>query len=57
MGTEDKIGNTADKMSGKVKEEAGDHTDNESLEAEGKRDQSKADIKQAGEKVKDAFKN
>lgn len=57
MGTEDKIGNTADKMAGKVKESAGDHTDNESLEAEGKRDQSKADIKQAGEKVKDAFKS
>jgi hypothetical protein len=26
------------------------------LEAEGKTDQSKADLKQAGEKVKDAFK-
>ena len=26
------------------------------LEAEGKADQSKADLKQAGEKVKDAFK-
>ena len=27
-----------------------------SLEAEGRTDQSKADLKQAGEKVKDAFK-
>ena len=32
----------------------GDATDNESLEAEGKADQSKANVKQAGEKVKDA---
>ena len=31
--------------------------DNERLEAEGNRDQSKANLKQAGEKVKDAFKS
>ncbi|MBA2574876.1 MAG: CsbD family protein, partial [Nocardioidaceae bacterium] len=40
---------------GKVKETAGDKSDDKSLEAEGKGDQSKADVKQAGEKVKDAF--
>lgn len=57
MGTEDKISNTADKAAGKVKETAGDKTDNPDLQAEGKSDQSKADVKQAGEKVKDAFKN
>jgi uncharacterized protein YjbJ (UPF0337 family) len=34
----------------------GDATDNERLEAEGKVDQSKADLKQAGEKVKDALR-
>ncbi|MEJ7707127.1 MAG: CsbD family protein [Nocardioidaceae bacterium] len=53
----DKIGNAADKAAGKVKETAGDKTDNENLEAEGKGDQSKADVKQAGEKAKDAFKH
>ena len=31
-------------------------TGNESLEAEGRDDQAKGNIKQAGEKVKDAFK-
>ena len=33
------------------------HTDDPDLEAEGKADQSKSDLKQAGEKVKDAFKD
>jgi uncharacterized protein YjbJ (UPF0337 family) len=44
-------------MQGKAKEAAGKATDDESLEAEGQMDQSKADVKQAGEKVKDAFKD
>jgi len=39
-----------------VKEGVGKLTDNERLEAEGKTDQASANIKQAGEKVKDAFK-
>ncbi|MBA3294495.1 MAG: CsbD family protein, partial [Geodermatophilaceae bacterium] len=39
------------------KEHVGDATDNERLENEGRSDQSKADLKNAGEKVKDAFKN
>ncbi|MBA2639421.1 MAG: CsbD family protein [Nocardioidaceae bacterium] len=56
MGAQDKISNTADKAAGKVKETAGDKTDDQSLKAEGKGDQSKADLKQAGEKAKDAFK-
>jgi uncharacterized protein YjbJ (UPF0337 family) len=57
MGIGDKIENTKDDLMGKGKEGAGKVTDNERLEAEGRADQSKADIKQAGEKVKDAFKN
>jgi len=56
MGLDDKLENTADKAKGKAKEEYGDATDNPDLEAEGKADQSVADLKQAGEKVKDAFK-
>jgi uncharacterized protein YjbJ (UPF0337 family) len=56
MGTGDKIENTTDNMAGKAKEAAGKATDNERLEAEGRGDQAGADLKQAGEKVKDAFK-
>ncbi|MGJ7440731.1 CsbD family protein [Aquipuribacter sp. MA13-6] len=56
MGLGDKIKNTAEDLGGKAKEAAGKATDNERLEAEGKADQSKADLKQAGENVKDAFR-
>ncbi|GIJ43205.1 CsbD family protein [Virgisporangium aliadipatigenens] len=56
MGTDDKIDNAAEKAAGKVKEGVGDATDDRDLQAEGKADQSKADLKQAGEKIKDAFK-
>ncbi|MFD5278687.1 CsbD family protein [Pseudarthrobacter sp. NPDC058362] len=56
MGLDDKIENTAEKMGGKAKEAAGEATNDESLRTEGQMDQTKADLKQAGEKVKDAFK-
>lgn len=56
MGTEDKTGAQGDKVRGKAKEAVGKATGDESLEGQGKRDQSKSDLKQAGEKVKDAFK-
>ncbi|MDM7830036.1 CsbD family protein [Cellulomonas edaphi] len=55
MGLDDKAKNVAEDATGKLKEAAGKATDDERLEAEGKADQSKADLKQAGEKVKDAF--
>ncbi len=57
MGVDDKIGNAAQKLAGKGKEAAGQASGDESLKAEGRSDQASADIKQAGEKVKDAFKN
>ena len=57
MGIQDKIENTADTVTGKAKEVAGDAGDNERLQAEGKGQQSQADIKQAGENVKDAFRD
>jgi len=56
MGLDDKISNAAQDAKGKVKETTGKATDDERLEAEGKADQASADLKQAGEKVKDAFK-
>ena len=55
MGFDDKVSNTTEDLAGKAKEAAGKATDDESLEAEGQMDQSKADLKRAGEKVKDAF--
>jgi uncharacterized protein YjbJ (UPF0337 family) len=56
MGLGDKMENAGEKMSGQAKEAVGKMTDDERLEAEGQTDQVKADLKQAGEKVKDAFK-
>lgn len=53
---QDKIENAAEKAGGKGKEAAGAATGDESLRAEGQADQTKGDLKQAGEKVKDAFK-
>ena len=56
MGLDDKIQNAAEKLGGKGKEAAGEAKDDPGLKAEGQADQTKADLKQAGEKVKDAFK-
>jgi len=39
---------------GKVKEAAGRLTDDEALERQGKNDQTKGEIKKAGDKLKDA---
>jgi uncharacterized protein YjbJ (UPF0337 family) len=44
-------------LRGKAKEGAGKLTGDEDLERQGKTDQAKSDLKQAGEKVKDAFKH
>jgi len=57
MGAGDKMENMKDDLTGKAKEATGKVTDNERLEAEGERDQTKADLKQSGEKAKDAFKD
>ena len=56
MGIADKAKNAARDIAGKAKEVAGDVTNNDELKAEGKKDQTAADVKQAGENVKDAFK-
>ncbi len=53
---DDKIKNAAEKLSGKGKDAAGEATGDERLQAEGQGDQVKSSLKQAGEKVKDAFK-
>lgn len=56
MGTDDKIRNVAQGVEGDIKAAAGRATGDERLEAEGKKDQVVSDLKQAGEKVKDAFR-
>jgi len=56
MATEDKAANKVTETKGKAKEALGKATGNEQMEAEGKADQAKGNLKQAGEKVKDAFK-
>jgi uncharacterized protein YjbJ (UPF0337 family) len=55
MTTTDKAKNTAQRAKGKVKEDAGRVTGNDRLRNKGKSDQVKGDLKQAGEKVKDAL--
>ena len=56
MGLGDKIRNAATKLTGRAKEATGKATGDDRLKNEGKGDQVKADLKQAAEKVKDAFK-
>ena len=57
MGLGDKFENKAEELKGTAKEGVGDATDNRDLEAEGKADQGKAGVKQAGEHIKDAAKD
>ncbi len=56
MTTTDKAKNTAQKVKGTAKETVGKATGNDDLKAEGKTDQTKGNLKQAGENVKDVFK-
>ena len=57
MSGTDKVKNAMQDVEGKAKEAAGRVTGNHSKEAEGRADQAKSDLKNAGEKVKDAFKH
>ena len=57
MGMDDKLKNSTEGTVGKAKEKLGDASNDDEMKAEGKKDQTKADLKQAGEKVKDAFKS
>jgi uncharacterized protein YjbJ (UPF0337 family) len=56
MGTHDKVSNKIDDVAGKAKEAVGRATGDDDTRAEGKLDQAKSSLKDAGEKVKDAFK-
>jgi uncharacterized protein YjbJ (UPF0337 family) len=52
----DKMKNKGQELGGKGKEGVGNATNDDDLKAEGKADQGKGNLKQAGEKVKDVFK-
>ena len=55
MSAVDKAKNAVEDLEGKAKEAMGRATGDHSQEAEGRKDQAKSDLKDAGEKVKDAF--
>jgi uncharacterized protein YjbJ (UPF0337 family) len=57
MSAHDKVSNKIDDVAGKAKEAIGKITDDDHTRVEGKLDQAKSSLKDAGEKVKDAFKN
>ena len=57
MSTGDKFKNKTQETKGKVKEKVGDATDNRDLENEGKTDQAGANVRQAGENVKDSLRD
>lgn len=56
MTKHDKVKNVAQIAKGRVKEATGKHLGDEEMQNEGELDQVKGKLKQAGEKVKDAFK-
>jgi uncharacterized protein YjbJ (UPF0337 family) len=55
MGIMDKAKDKAEELEGKGKQEVGERTGDKDLQAEGQVDETKGSLKQAGEKVKDAF--
>jgi uncharacterized protein YjbJ (UPF0337 family) len=56
MAMKDKARNIFQVNKGKIKEATGNAVGNKHLEADGRHDQKVGDLKQAGEKVKDAFR-
>ena len=57
MGAHEKLTNRIDDIAGKAKEAVGKATGDDDTRVEGKLDQAKSSLKDAGEKVKDAFKH
>jgi uncharacterized protein YjbJ (UPF0337 family) len=56
MSSVDKVKNKTQETKGHLKEAAGKATNDRSMEAKGKKDKTAGNVKQAGEKVKDAFR-
>lgn len=51
------MGGTSDKLKGKAKESWGKATDDKSMEAEGKFDQAKGDVKHAGDELENKVRD
>jgi uncharacterized protein YjbJ (UPF0337 family) len=56
MAFADKFSNKAQELRGRVKRNTGEVTGDRRLQAEGRSDEVKSNLKQAGEKIKDAFR-
>ena len=56
MSLADKFNNKAQELRGRIKRNAGQVSGDRRLEAEGSSDERMGHLKQAGEKVKDAFR-
>ena len=56
MGLDEKIRNKVQEIKGRAKKNAGRATNDQWLEAEGRKDEGAGNMKQAGEKVKDTFR-
>ena len=56
MATGKKVAHKLDELTGKGKEALGKASNDPDLQAEGEAQQATSNLKQAGEKVKDAFK-
>ncbi len=56
MRTEDKLKNKIEDLGGRAKEAIGKASGDEGTRNEGRMDQARSDVKDAGEKVKDAVK-
>jgi len=52
----DKLKNKGQQATGEVKEKVGKHSGDRDLQAEGRADKVSGNLKDAGEKVKDAFR-
>jgi len=55
-GARNKTRNKAQELKGQIKEATGRATGNPRLKAQGRSDQTKTNLKQAAEKIKDAFR-
>jgi uncharacterized protein YjbJ (UPF0337 family) len=56
MSIDDKLKNKIEDLGGRAKEAIGNVTGDDDTKNEGRGDQAKSSLKDAGEKVKDAFK-
>lgn len=57
MGWDDKLENKKDEAVGDAKEKVAEATNDKEMEREGRKEQAKSNVEQAGEKIKDAVRD